>query len=115
VTGGAGIVITSIELLHVNTAYVRGPHGICWTDFFARLDVGDDVAARLRDLPGRLPAMRDYLAMTDVPDVEPGKQCDSPYTCEFKDRCTADKPDDWISCLPRLTSARANELKALGD
>jgi hypothetical protein len=114
VTGGAGVPVSSIELLHVNTAYVRGSDGICWTDFFARMDVGDYVAARLTDLPGHLPAMRDYLALTDAPDVEPGKQCDSPYTCEFKDRCTADKPDDWISYLPRLTSTRASELKALG-
>jgi hypothetical protein len=97
VTRGAGVAVSSIELLHVNTAYVRGPDGICWAAFFARMDVGDDMAARLTDLPGRLPAMRDHLAMTDVPDVEPGKQCDSPYTCEFKDRCTADKPDDWVS------------------
>ena len=53
---GAGITVSSIELLHVNTAYVRGPDGICWTDFFARLDVGDAVAERLVDLPAHLPA-----------------------------------------------------------
>jgi hypothetical protein len=114
VLAGAGVAISSIELLHVNTAYARGPGGICWTDFFARVDVGDDVAARLIDLPGGLPAMRDCLAITELPDVEPGKQCDSPYTCEFKDRCTVGKPDDWIAYLPRLTPTRASELKALG-
>ena len=86
---GAGVGISSIELVHVNTAYVRGADGICWTDFFARPDVGDAVAGRLLDLPGRLPAMRDCLAMTELPDVEPGSQCRTPYTCEFLDRCTA--------------------------
>ncbi len=111
---GAGVVVPSIELLHVNTAYVRGPGGIDWTDFFARLDVGGEVAARLTDLPGWLPAMWDCLALTELPDVEPGKQCDSPYTCEFKPRCTADKPDDWIAYLPYLTPARASALGALG-
>jgi hypothetical protein len=34
---GAGITVSSTELLHVNTAYVRGADGICWTDFFARM------------------------------------------------------------------------------
>src|ERR1051326_1795900 len=105
---GAGIAVSSIELLHVNTAYVRGSDDICWTEFFARMDVGGDIAARLRDLPGRLCAMRDCLAMTELPEVEPGRQCDSPYTCEFKDRCWAGKPDDHISYLPRLTSARTD-------
>jgi hypothetical protein len=111
---GAGIAVSSIQLLHVNTAYVRGPDGICWPDFFTRLDVADAVAERLVDLPFRLPAMRDCLALTEPPDMEPGSQCDSPYTCEFKDQCTAGKPDDWITYLPRLSAARATELKLLG-
>jgi hypothetical protein len=111
---GAGIAVSSIELLHVNAAYVRGSGGICWRDFFARMDIGEAVAARLVDLPSHLPAMRDYLAMTDLPDVEPGKQCGTPYSCEFLDRCTADKPADWINHLPYLTPARADALKTLG-
>ena len=111
---GAGVAISSIELLHVNTKYVRGPSGICWTDFFTRLDVGDAVAARLIDLPARLPAMRDCLGMIGLPDAEPGSQCGTPYACEFWDRCTADKPADWINYLPRLSQARASELKARG-
>jgi len=53
---GAGVAVASIELLHVNTAYVRGPDGICWTDFFTRIDVGDYIAGKLMDLPGHLPA-----------------------------------------------------------
>ena len=75
---GAGIAVSSIELIHVNTKYVRRPNGICWTDFFMRLDVGDAVAARLIDLPARLPAMRDCLGMTRLPDAEPGIQCGTP-------------------------------------
>jgi len=62
---GAGIAVSSIELVHVNTAYVRGPDGIRWTDFFARMDVGNAVAERLVDLPANLPGMRDCLAMTN--------------------------------------------------
>jgi len=114
VARGAGVAVSSIELLHVNTAFVRGPGGIRWTDFFARLDVGDRVAVRLTDLTDRLPAMRDCLAMTGLPDAEPGKQCGTPYSCEFQDRCTADKPDDWIGWLPALSAARLDALKALG-
>jgi Domain of unknown function(DUF2779) len=111
---GAGVAVSSIELLHVNNKYVRGPSGICWTDFFMRLDVGDAVAARLVDLPARLPALRDCLGMIRLPDAEPGSQCHTPYACEFWDRCTADKPADWINHLPRLSQSRASELKANG-
>ena len=111
---GAGVAISSIELLHVNTEYVRGPNGICWTDFFSRRDVSEAVAVKLIDLPARLPVMRDCLGMIGLPDAEPGSQCGTPYGCEFWDRCTADKPADWINYLPRLSQSRAGELKALG-
>jgi Domain of unknown function(DUF2779) len=111
---GAGVAVSSIELLHLNTAYVRGPGGISWPDFFARVDGRDAVAARLVDLPSRLQTMRDCLGMVELPDAEPGSQCGTPYACEFWDRCTAKKPTDWTFHLPRLSQARVNELKALG-
>jgi Domain of unknown function(DUF2779) len=50
--------------------------------------------------------------MIGLPDAEPGSQCGNPYACEFWDQCTADKPADWIGYFPRLSRARASELKA---
>jgi hypothetical protein len=114
VVQGAGVTLGSIELLHVNTAYVRGPDGIDWPEFFTREDVGAAVGERLLDLPGQLPAMRDCLALAALPDIEPGRQCATPYDCEFHDRCTADKPEDWVTYLPRLSPSTADTLKALG-
>lgn len=111
---GAGVAIASTELLHVNTGYVRGPRGISWADVFTRLDVAEAVAARLVDLPARLPAMRDCLDAIDLPAAEPGSHCGYPHTCEFWDRCTSKKTADWIGYFPRLSEARATELKALG-
>jgi hypothetical protein len=114
VLNGSGVALSSIELLHVNSAYVRGTAGISWPDFFARVDVTDAVAARLAELPARLPAMRECLDMVALPYAEPGNQCGTPYDCEFWDRSTADKPTDWITHLPRLSAASASQLKALG-
>ena len=51
--------------------------------------------------------------MTDLPHAEPGSQCGTPHGCEFLDRCTANKPADWINYLPYLSSAQATALKAL--
>ena len=111
---GAGVAVSSIELVHVNTAYVRGPGGVSWTEFFARIDLNDAVAAKLVDLPARLPSMRECLSKSEVPNAEPGRQCSTPYDCEFWDRRTADKPADWIAYLPRLSETSASQLKALG-
>jgi hypothetical protein len=114
VLNGSGVALSSIELIHVNSAYMRGPDGISWLEFFARVDVTDAVAARLAELPARLPAMRECLGMVELPNAEPGTQCSKPYSCEFWDRCTADKPTDWVAHLPRLSGDQASQLKALG-
>jgi hypothetical protein len=114
VLNGSGVALSSIELVHVNSDYVRGPDGISWPEFFARVDVTDAVASRLAELPARLPAMRECLNMVELPFAEPGNQCSKPYDCEFWDRCTADKPTDWVAHLPRLSAASASQLKALG-
>jgi hypothetical protein len=111
---GAGARVTSIELLHVNKAYLRGREGICWPDYFGRVDAGMETAAALVDLPERLPAMRACLSEIEIPAAEPGKHCGTPYGCEFLDRCSADKPDDWISYLPRLSETQAADLKVRG-
>jgi hypothetical protein len=111
---GAGIAISSVELVHVNAAYVRGPRGVSWPEFFTRADVNEAVAPRLADLPTRLPAMRECLGRDERPYAEPGSQCSKPYDCEFWDRCTDNKLYDWIGYLPRLSHASATQLKALG-
>jgi hypothetical protein len=111
---GADIAVASIELLHVNTAHVRGAGGIAWPEFFARLDVGAAVADALVDLPDLLPAMRECLDRLTLVDAEPGAQCGTPYQCEYWDRCTAHKPPDWVHYLPRRTQAQLDELKARG-
>ena len=114
VVRGAGVPVASIELIHVNNAYVRGPGGVDWRAYFARVDVGADIEARLAEIPSQLPAMRDCLANGQAPSIEPGRQCSSPYDCDYWDECTEGKPPDWVLRLPRLSEAVAERLKALG-
>jgi hypothetical protein len=40
---GQNVLLSSVELFHVNNTYVRGPNGVDWDQFFARLDIGDAV------------------------------------------------------------------------
>ncbi len=114
VLAGAGVPVSSTEVLHVNTGYLRGAGDVDWPVFFARVDVAGAIEARRGDLLPRLPPMRACLQGDSPPLVEPGGHCHTPYGCEFWDRCTADKPADWIAHLPRLTLARRQELEALG-
>jgi hypothetical protein len=109
-----GIHVSSVELFHVNTGYVRGARGIDWRQFFARLDVLPGVVDAISNLPSNIDTIRDTLAMATLPFAVPGSQCSTPYGCEFWDRCTQDMPGDWIKKLPRLSARQAQELEALG-
>jgi hypothetical protein len=110
---GQDILLSSVELLHVNNTYVRGPNGVDWGQFFARLDIGDAVNDRLHGLSANLAAARESLASPGLPIAKPGKQCGAPYECEFWDECTEGKPADWVAKLPRLTASQASELETL--
>ena len=111
---GAGVTVLSVEVIHVDNAYIRGQGEVEWSAFFARTEVGDQVRERQADLLARLPALRACLQEEVPPLVAPSGHCHSPYGCEFWADCTADKPSDWIAYMPRLKAERRQELEALG-
>ncbi len=96
VLAGAGIAISSIELVHVNRAYVRGPDGHLLAGVLhpRRCRRGGEGGARRAARPDARHAGVPEPRRTS-PHAEPGKQCGTPYGCEFWDRCTADKPAGW--------------------
>ncbi len=109
-----GIRISSAELFHVNTGYIRGPKGIDWDQFFTKLDVFAEVLKAVENLPADVAAIRDSLALAELPFAKPGAQCATPYECEFWERCTENKPEDWVRKMPRLSARQAEELEDLG-
>ncbi len=111
---GTGVSLRSVEVIHVNSAYVRGPEGVDWPAYFTRADVLEEVEARISDIPARLSTMRETLAREDIPAAEPGRQCSAPYECPYWDRCAGDKPADWILRLPRLSEDGAVRLREMG-
>lgn len=110
---GCGVRVASVELVHVNRAYVRGEAGIDWPAFFARTDVTRPVAAALPRVRERVPRFHAVIREPQAPAVEPSAHCFDPYACEFWQHCTGGKPADWIFHLPRL-GRRFDTLRAAG-
>jgi len=109
---GLGIDVVSVELVHINTAYVRGKTGINWSAFFARSDLIQDAIEACRNVEANSSRFFGTLDQSEIPDIDAGKQC--PSFCDFWGNCTKDKPDDWIFKLPRITETKFNELQAQG-
>lgn len=114
VIAGCGLNVQEIQLVHVNTSYIRGEKGIDWQTYFEREDVTVEVRELLPDVAARVAEMHAILGMSAAPEVQPSGHCFSPFPCEFWDRCTADKPSDWIIYLPRLRATAFAELVANG-
>jgi Domain of unknown function(DUF2779) len=110
----AQVRLSSVEILHVNTEYIRGQKGISRSKFFRRVEVKTDARSKLDGIDERLAKQLACLSQNQAPKIEPGTHCHAPYSCEHWNRCTASKPADWVFYLPKFGAAGRAELKALG-
>ena len=111
---GCGIALEQMQLVHVDSTYVRDENGIDWHTYFKREDLTDQVRNLLASLPERVSEMHAVLGMPTAPEIRPSGHCFSPFECEFWKRCTANKPSDWIFYLPRLNATTFAELDGNG-
>ncbi|MGI9408385.1 MAG: DUF2779 domain-containing protein, partial [Hyphomicrobiaceae bacterium] len=108
----SGVTVPSVEIVHTDRTYVRGPDGIDWPSFFTRSDVTADVEELQDDVAREVTAQFEILDETSAPDIEPSRHC--PDHCDYWDRCTADKPEFWALKLPRMQQERFLELLDMG-
>ncbi len=112
-----GIRLATVELAHIDKSFVyRGDgnyHGLLHS---VRLD------AEIKELLGQVPewvsGARSTLA-GDEPGIEPGSQCDIPFSCPFKAYCTRDmvlpeEPEYPLEVLAGISAKKKDELRQLG-
>ena len=80
---GAGVRLSSANILHINKSYARGKSGISWPKFFRRVDVKIGAKRRLNGIETRLRKQRICLSRTQAPNVEPDTHCQAPLPCEY--------------------------------
>jgi len=83
---GAGIKIRRCFLCHINNQFVR--HGeVDPKEFFTLRDVTAEVSAYSTEIEDQIGDMGKIIRSAKCPEVQIGKQCDSPYTCALHDHC----------------------------
>lgn len=110
---GAGLAVRSVELVHLDRDYVRGPEGLDPERLFRRVELGQEIGEATARVPDEVSRLLQVLGSDEAPPVEPGPQCGDPFPCEFWEHCTAGRPEDSIHCLPR-PGDRLERLRALG-
>ncbi len=97
---GAGIHVTTMCLMHINTQYLYQGGNIDLQALFTLEDVSLAVTERGLLVPERLAAMKSAVMQSEAPSVEPDRHCHTPYECLFWAHCTRDKPPRWVYHLP---------------
>jgi hypothetical protein len=113
VIAGNGLELADAYLVYVNANYTRNKE-IDWDQLFRREDLTENVIPLLAGVPERIAEMHAVLSLREAPDIRPDRHCFRPYDCPFWQRCTEDKPKDWVFYIPRLSSASFDTLESGG-
>jgi len=112
---GAGVDVSSVNLIHINNEYVRDAGGLNWSKLLTRSDVTKEASARLTQARSRLAKMFEILKQGQYPEVYATKTlCSKPYRCDYWNQCMGEKPKDWVGYLYRLHSEKILALRERG-
>ncbi len=110
VVEGSGLHVRRTHIVHLDTSYVWENGEYDLSRLFAIEDVTDNARALLPDVPEILDEFRSVLEGPE-PEVRIGRQCRSPYTCDFSGYChvafTCDHP---VTDLPYLSEQALHAL-----
>ena len=107
---GAGVDLSDISIVHINTGYVR-QGALDLHKLFAIESVLDHARARLDEIGGDVQRLFEIIAGKVVPDVSVGRHCEDPYTCSFMGHCWGEQPERSVF---ELSSGKAWKLHDLG-
>lgn len=109
----AGIKIRRCFVCHINNKFVRQGE-IDPKEFFTLRDVTTEVSAFSRDIEEQISDMGKTIRAVKCPDIQIGKQCDSPYTCPLHDHCWSFLPQQNVLDLYFDTKGRGWDLLKRG-
>ncbi len=111
----SGLRVASAAIRHLDRGFVlRAPDS--WGGIFADVDLTDAVRPIIADRPALVAEARAMLGGTE-PTCDPGRQCHSPYECEFQFWCGRNMPSgpEWgIDLLPNTGSKIAQHWAKRG-
>ena len=92
---GAGIDVSSVNLIHLNNQYVR--NGAIEVD---KLFVSENITEAVRDqqaiVVSEIARMREMLSGDTPPAIDIDKYCEDPYLCDFMGHCWQHIPEDSV-------------------
>ena len=101
-------------LMLLNREYVYDGKSYDLEKLFKIVDVTAETDVLMEGIPPEIQAQLEVLSQDTIPDIQPGPQCVKPFQCEFFNLCNKPVPADDISCLPRISPSKLEQLEDLG-
>jgi len=114
VLNGSGVPVRKGCLVHLNREYVYQGADYELDELFQVEDITDDVNHLLPAIPSALEEMRRHLCQPEPPQVKPGRQCTSPYLCQFYGHCHVGDSEHPVTQLPRASQYLLDALDEAG-
>ncbi|WP_223891018.1 DUF2779 domain-containing protein [Sulfurovum sp. TSL6] len=112
-----GYTVTSSNIVHIDSSYVRGDE-LDLNRLFRVINVSNEVNALQVDIPQRLKEFETCLSdHENEPDIDIGAHCNRPYACDAKDYCWRTQrniPDYSVFNIFNLGSKKQIELYKQG-
>ena len=105
----SGIELQDISIVHINNQYIKNGEIDCEA-LFTIVSVKEDVLKQLDSLPIQIDKLKQTLFASDVPKIDIGPHCDSPYACDFKGHCWQHVPKYSVFNISRLHLNKKFEL-----
>lgn len=89
----SGINLQDISIIHINNEYVKNGD-LDIKQLFKTVSVKNEVKLNLPSIPEDIDIMKCTLKAKEVPSINIGKHCHSPYTCDFIGNCWKHIPEN---------------------
>ena len=86
------IDLKDVSIVHINNQYVFDGE-LDVQSLFTIQSVKEAVDKRLPLVPEQVSSMKQVLELNEVPEVEVGSHCGSPYACDFASQCWGHVPE----------------------
>lgn len=113
VLSGSGLPISDFSLVHLNSDYVRNG-SVDLNKLFLIVSILKFAKEQLPSIIEKINSHKSVLEGKQIPEVEIGEQCFSPYECDYRGQCWKHLPDGSVFELTGINRAEQARLFKAG-
>jgi hypothetical protein len=107
------IDLKDISIVYINNQYVKNG-AINIQELFTIESVFDRVQEVLANIPDQVEYLKQVIKQKEIPSIDIGAHCDTPYPCDFKGHCWKHIPEYSIFDISNLWTSKKFQLYEKG-